>query len=48
MLKVRWEEQEQIKTMWEKRAKQVDAMVEGLEKASWNRDGAVEDVGTSS
>ncbi|MCJ1437387.1 hypothetical protein MMC27_006774 [Xylographa pallens] len=47
MLRVRWEEQEQTKTMWENRVKQVEEMVEGLEKESWNREGAVEDMGKS-
>ncbi|MCJ1391181.1 hypothetical protein MMC18_004043 [Xylographa bjoerkii] len=48
MLRVRWEEQEQTKTMWENRAKQLEEMVGRLEKESWDRQGAVEDVGKSS
>ncbi|MCJ1401575.1 hypothetical protein MMC11_004791 [Xylographa trunciseda] len=48
MLRVRWEEQEQTRAMWEESAKQLEAMVEGLERQSWNRQGAVEDVGKSS
>ena len=46
MLRVRWEEQEQAKRMWESRAKQVEEMVEELEKESWKRLGAVEDMGS--
>lgn len=48
VLRARWEEQEQTKARWEKRAKQLEEMVEGLENKSWNKQGAVEDVGKSS
>ncbi|MCJ1382825.1 hypothetical protein MMC17_005938 [Xylographa soralifera] len=48
MLRLRWEEQERTKLMWGNRAKQVEEMVEGLENESWNRRGAVEDMGNSS
>ena len=47
MLRVRWEEQEQTMRMWGNRVKQVEEMVERLEKDSWDRHGAVEDMGKS-
>lgn len=45
MLRVRWDEQQQAKGRWEARAREVETMVEELEKASWAREGAAEDMG---
>jgi hypothetical protein len=42
-----WEEQEGERRRVEGRVVEVEAMVEALEKGTWDREGAVEDMGLS-
>lgn len=45
MLRVRWDAQEKARRVWEARAREVVGMIKSLENASWNKVGAIEDVG---
>lgn len=45
MLRLRWEAQELAKRAWRARAREVEGIIESLENASWNKEGAIEDIG---
>ncbi|MCJ1243132.1 hypothetical protein MMC30_000329 [Trapelia coarctata] len=45
MLRLRWEDQEKAKRVWESRAREVERMIASIENASWNTTGAREDIG---
>jgi hypothetical protein len=48
MLRLRWEAQEKARLVWQARAKEIEEGITDLENATWNKDGAVEDMGVAS
>jgi len=45
MFKKTWEEQEAERRRVERRIREIEGMVKGLEGQTWDREGAVEDLG---
>jgi len=48
MLRLRWEAQEKARRVWQARANEIEEAITDLENATWNKNGAVEDMGVAS